>query len=86
MVIIGSANFSDVSIKNNDENMLIICGGTLVADIHPTEFMILFMYVYYRTIANGIGLAATDPDKVYLESDDRWSLPYNKHDTQKYRE
>ena len=86
VVITGSANFSNASTKNNDENMLIIRGDTQVADIYLTEFMRLFMHFYYRTIVNGIGFAATDPDQGYLKSDDSWSIPYYKNDTQKYRE
>ncbi len=86
IVITGSANFSNASTKNNDENMLIIRGDTQVADIYLTEFMRLFMHFYYRTIVKGIGFASTDPDKGFLKSDDSWSLPYYKQDTQKYRE
>lgn len=86
IVITGSANFSNASTKNNDENMLIIRGDTQVADIYLTEFMRLFMHFYYRTIVKGIGFTSTDPDKGFLKGDDSWSLPYYKQDTQKYRE
>jgi phosphatidylserine/phosphatidylglycerophosphate/cardiolipin synthase-like enzyme len=42
VVVTGSANFSDESLKNNDENMLIIKGNKRVADIYFTEFERLF--------------------------------------------
>lgn len=42
VVISGSANFSDASTSQNDENMLVIRGDTRVADIYLGEFMRLF--------------------------------------------
>lgn len=42
IVISGSANFSEGSTTDNDENMLIVRGDTAVADIYLTEFMRLF--------------------------------------------
>jgi phosphatidylserine/phosphatidylglycerophosphate/cardiolipin synthase-like enzyme len=42
IVISGSANFSDASTSENDENMLVIRGDTRVADIYLGEFMRLF--------------------------------------------
>lgn len=42
IVISGSANFSDASTSQNDENMLVIRGDTRVADIYLGEFMRLF--------------------------------------------
>jgi len=34
----GSVNFSDQSVNDNDENMLLIRGNERVADIYFTEF------------------------------------------------
>lgn len=48
IVITGSANFSDASSKNNDENMLVIRGDTHVADVYLTEFMRLFNHFEFR--------------------------------------
>ncbi|TAL40732.1 MAG: hypothetical protein EPN92_14105, partial [Chitinophagaceae bacterium] len=42
VVITGSANFSDESLTNNDENMLVIKGNKRVADIYFGEFARLF--------------------------------------------
>ena len=86
LVITGSANFSDASTKINDENMLVIRGDTRVADIYLTEFMRLFMHFYFRTIVNGIGPAASDPEAGYLKDDDSWLLPYYQVDNSKCKE
>jgi PLD-like domain len=86
IVITGSANFSNASTKNNDENMLVVRGDTRVADIYLTEFMRLFMHFYFRTIVNGIGPVESDPDAGYLKDDDSWLSSYYLHDTPKYKE
>lgn len=86
LVITGSANFSNASTKDNDENMLIIRGDTRVSDIYLTEFMRLFMHFYFRTIVNGIGPAELDPEAGYLKDDDSWLLPYYQSDTPKCKE
>lgn len=86
LTITGSANFSEASTKENDENMLIIRGDTRVADIYLTEFMRLFMHFYFRTIVNGIGPAELDPDAGYLKDDDRWILPYYDTNNPKCKE
>lgn len=51
IVVTGSANFSDNSTKENDENMLIVRGDTRVADIYFTEFNRLFNHYYFRAVA-----------------------------------
>lgn len=86
LIITGSANFSNASTKNNDENMLIIRGDTRVADMYLTEFMRIFMHFYFRTIVNGIGTADTDPEAGFLKEDDSWILPYFQDGTPKYKE
>jgi phosphatidylserine/phosphatidylglycerophosphate/cardiolipin synthase-like enzyme len=48
IVITGSANFSEASTRDNDENMLIIRGNTAVADVYLTEFMRLFTHYEFR--------------------------------------
>jgi phosphatidylserine/phosphatidylglycerophosphate/cardiolipin synthase-like enzyme len=48
IVITGSANFSDPSTRENDENMLVIRGSGRVADIYLTEFMRLFNHFEFR--------------------------------------
>lgn len=52
LVVTGSANFSDESLKMNDENMLIIKGDHRVADIYFTEFSRLFDHFLPRYLEN----------------------------------
>jgi phosphatidylserine/phosphatidylglycerophosphate/cardiolipin synthase-like enzyme len=49
IVITGSANFSDASTRQNDENMLVIRGSTRVADLYLGEFMRLFNHFEFRS-------------------------------------
>ncbi len=51
VVIIGSANFSDNSIANNDENTLVIKGDKDLADMYLTEFIRVFNHYYVRQTA-----------------------------------
>lgn len=48
IVVAGSANFSNASTTNNDENMVIIRGNKRVADIYLGEFMRLFSHHSFR--------------------------------------
>ena len=48
IIISGSANFSDASTINNDENMVIIKGNKRVADIYLGEYMRLFSHHAFR--------------------------------------
>ncbi|HRX93389.1 MAG TPA: phospholipase D-like domain-containing protein [Chitinophagaceae bacterium] len=48
VVVTGSANFSNNSIRNNDENSLLIKGNARVADIYLTEFDRLFVHFWPR--------------------------------------
>lgn len=48
VVVAGSANFSNASTTDNDENMVLICGDTRVADIYLGEFMRLFSHHTFR--------------------------------------
>jgi phosphatidylserine/phosphatidylglycerophosphate/cardiolipin synthase-like enzyme len=50
IVVTGSANFSDASTTENDENMIIIRGDRRVADIYFTEFNRLWGHYYYRSV------------------------------------
>ena len=48
LVVSGSANFSEASTTDNDENMLVIRGDTRVADIYLGEFMRLYRHFAFR--------------------------------------
>lgn len=95
IVISGSANFSDASTRNNDENMLVIRGDTRVADIYLGEFMRLFQHLAFRDCfkdyeddpepaATGTG-AATD-ERLHLAPDDRWARAYFVPDSSRAKE
>ncbi len=76
-VITGSANFSDASTKENDENMLVICGDKRVADIYLGEFFRLFNHFYFRHVVSN--MESEDPEKKnigYLKPDDSWAKKY----------
>jgi phosphatidylserine/phosphatidylglycerophosphate/cardiolipin synthase-like enzyme len=51
IVLTGSANFSNNSIRNNDENSILIKGDARVADIYLTEFDRLFVHFWPRYLA-----------------------------------
>ena len=69
VVIAGSANFSDASTGENDENMIIVRGNKRVADIYFGEFMRLYSHHAFRE-----SLKWRDPDKPPkpLELGDWW--------------
>ena len=77
-VITGSANFSDASTRNNDENMLVIHGNTRVADIYLGEFFRLFHHFYFRYIASLLELEEDTEERThaYLKPDDSWTNKY----------
>jgi phosphatidylserine/phosphatidylglycerophosphate/cardiolipin synthase-like enzyme len=78
MLITGSANFSDASTKNNDENMLIIKGNTRVTDMYLGEFMRLFQHYYFRKVYNRMRKreGSAERKKAYLCPDNSWTKKY----------
>lgn len=75
VVITGSANFSDASTTDNDENMILIRGDRRVADIYFTEFNRLFNHYYFRSVLETAG----DNDggaSLFLAEDDSWLEKY----------
>lgn len=85
-VITGSANFSNASTKNNDENMLIICGDTRVADIYLGEFMRLFNHYYFRQFIKAHKYEDNTVATRYLSPNDSWCTPYYKEGSVKFKE
>jgi phosphatidylserine/phosphatidylglycerophosphate/cardiolipin synthase-like enzyme len=71
VVVTGSANFSDASTKNNDENMLIIRGNKRIADIYFGEFMRLFSHHSFRESLNW--RRADEPPKPLATEDTWWA-------------
>jgi phosphatidylserine/phosphatidylglycerophosphate/cardiolipin synthase-like enzyme len=69
IVITGSANFSNASTIDNDENMVVIRGNKRVADIYFGEFMRLFSHYSFRESLNW--RKSAEPPKP-LATDDSW--------------
>lgn len=88
LVITGSANFSEPSTNQNDENMLVIRGDTRVADIYLGEFMRLFSHFYFRFHANRVKELLEDDGKtsgIFLTEDDSWTRRYYNPDSPKFK-
>ncbi len=67
--------FSGDSTDTNDENMLVIRGNTMVADIYLTEFFRLWNHYAFREwLAKNQGAASSKPQ--YLKTDDTWRNIY----------
>jgi phosphatidylserine/phosphatidylglycerophosphate/cardiolipin synthase-like enzyme len=94
IVITGSANWSDESVKLNDENMVVIRGDQRVADIYLTDFMRLFNHYRLRgkaeTPEDEIEPAARVPEaqrgKLHLKPDDSWAKPFYVKDSPEEKE
>ena len=80
IVVTGSANFSDDSTNDNDENMLIIRGEQRVADIYFTEFNRLFNHYYFRSVYEALKKAqkANADVSAFLAEDEGWLDKYKK--------
>lgn len=78
IVITGSANFSNASTTDNDENMIIIRGNKRVADIYFGEYMRLFTHYTFRESLNW--RKPDDPPKPLKTNDDtvKWWEDYFK--------
>lgn len=76
LVVTGSANFSDASTTQNDENMLVIRGDARVADIYLGEFMRLWRHHRFRSIVRRSDPAGGPERPNYLAPDDRWAQPF----------
>lgn len=89
IVVTGSANFSDPSTTDNDENMLVIRGEQRVADIYFTEFNRLFNHYYFRSIMEtNKNKSAAEKKKskarsLFLSEKDDWLKDYKKADSLK---
>lgn len=79
LVVTGSANFSEPSTSENDENMLLIRGNTRVADIYFTEFNRLFNHYYFRSVTESLaqsGHTLDSSSSLFLNEDDGWVAKY----------
>ena len=79
LVVTGSANFSNNSSVNNDENQLFIFGETEVADIYLGEFMRMFDHYYFRSHTKAVRAAraksktSAPPKWAFLAPDSSWT-------------
>lgn len=78
IVVTGSANFSEPSTNENDENMVVIRGDMRVADIYFTEFNRLFFHYYFRSIQEQLGRRGNSNDgaSLFLDETDSWLTKY----------
>ncbi|NRR33946.1 hypothetical protein HSX11_27570 [Oxalobacteraceae bacterium] len=76
LVISGSANFSQASSTQNDENMLVIAGDREVADIYLGEFMRSYTHYAFRDAANAMALAGKPFEARPLNEDCTWAAEY----------
>lgn len=77
LVVSGSANFSEASTLNNDENMLIIRGDTRVANIYLGEFMRLYRHFAFRDwLSSQPANKRTEAEVSHLDEKDRWWKGY----------
>ncbi|MFI6095691.1 phospholipase D-like domain-containing protein [Lentzea sp. NPDC051213] len=83
LVITGSGNFSDPSVRENDENMLVIQGDTRVADVYLGEFMRIFNHYYFRYLHQKLGKS---DEVAFLRADDSWVGRYYDRTTPSCRQ
>jgi phosphatidylserine/phosphatidylglycerophosphate/cardiolipin synthase-like enzyme len=77
VIVTGSANFSNASTNDNDENMIIIRGNKRVADIYFTEFNRLFNHYYFRSVyKNAKANNNTFEESFFLQENDKWLEKY----------
>lgn len=86
IVVTGSANFSQPSTDQNDENMVYIPGNKRVADIYLGEFFRMFDHFYSRYIAGLYGDAEDSGKHRFLKpSPEDWVPNYFNPGTDKYK-
>lgn len=79
IVITGSANFSNNSSVNNDENQLFIVGETEVADVYLGEFMRMFDHYYFRSHMKWVAAQKSKAFRGgFLADTDAWTERYFK--------
>lgn len=84
IIVTGSANFSDASTRDNDENMLVIRGDKTAADVYLTEYFRLWNHYAFREWAASQEDPATSSPR-HLETDDGWREQYYE-DTDRSRQ
>jgi phosphatidylserine/phosphatidylglycerophosphate/cardiolipin synthase-like enzyme/uncharacterized protein YegP (UPF0339 family) len=80
VVVTGSANFSEASTVENDENMIVVRGDRRVADIYLTEFNRLFNHYYFRSVVEATEKQTSRRPRTgqsrFLSETDAWVAKY----------
>lgn len=76
VVVSGSANFSEASCNQNDENMLIVADDADVADVYLGEFMRAYAHYAYRDARESARRAGRDFSLKPLAETPAWTEPY----------
>lgn len=86
IVITGSANFSEASTNQNDENMLVIRGDRRVAEIYFTEFMRLHSHYAFREAVAIAQANAEDFEqkRTHLLDNDTWQRSHFQAGTDRW--
>jgi phosphatidylserine/phosphatidylglycerophosphate/cardiolipin synthase-like enzyme len=71
-VIAGSANFSEASSTENDENMLVVRNNNRVADIYLGEFMRLYNHHAFREFLERVDASTLSANPSHLSTGDWW--------------
>jgi phosphatidylserine/phosphatidylglycerophosphate/cardiolipin synthase-like enzyme len=72
-VYVGSANLSNNSTYNNDENMLEITASPDIAQMYLAEFMRLYEHYRARAIAQRVASGLGKPETLVLSADSSWA-------------
>ena len=72
LVCSGSANFSVSSLRDNDENMVLVRGNTRIADIYLTEFDRLLRHFYFRDMAAELHGKGNEAKSKFLDEKGTW--------------
>jgi len=96
VTISGSANFSQASVRKNDENMLFVTGDTRVSDLYFVEFWRLFQHwrfrervsqrMWDRRSASSGGSKMPPLINLHLVDSDSWAAPFYDPAHQKCQE
>jgi phosphatidylserine/phosphatidylglycerophosphate/cardiolipin synthase-like enzyme len=86
-VLIGSANFSDESVNQNDENAFLVDADPRAAAVTATEFLRVFEHYKFRSYITRTAAATKAAAKQrYLAEDGSWTADYYDPDHEKYRD
>jgi phosphatidylserine/phosphatidylglycerophosphate/cardiolipin synthase-like enzyme len=85
IVVTGSANFSDASTLQNDENMLVIRGNRRVAEIYLGEYMRLWNHYAFREFLAD-STKPSEPRLKFLRTDDWWKQYFGDTDRSRQRQ